>query len=329
MDESVLLRTLERERARRQQAEQLLEDKSRELYLSYEVVKQSNEELELALTEVKNKQHQLVQSEKMASLGVMSAGVAHEINNPLAFVFSNMNSFEYAVSEFVRYREHVNELLTANSDTERQICLKKLEHFCDEADLEYLFKDCIELIKETTDGIARVKDIVAGLRSFARSDSGTLECVDLHECINNTLRLANNEIKYSADVETRFGEIPSIQGFPQKLGQVFLNLLVNAAHAMGEDKGKIVITTSADQHHVTVSVADNGCGMDKSTLDDIFLPFFTTKDVGKGTGLGLSISHGIIEEHQGSVEVSSVLGDGTTFTLTFPNPNASSLQQAA
>ncbi|MBX2880204.1 MAG: hypothetical protein KTR32_09750 [Granulosicoccus sp.] len=329
MDESVLTRALQREKARREKAEKLLEDKSRELFLSYETLQQSNDELENALAEVKSQQHQLVQSEKMASLGIMSAGVAHEINNPLAFVFSNVNSLEHAVSQFSSYHDLVNSLLAAASESDREACIQKLESFSNEADLEYLFEDCVDLIKETTEGIGRVKAIVSGLQSFARTDSGTMETLDLHECINNTLKLAHNQIKYSADVETHFGDIPKIQGFPGKLGQVFLNLLVNAGHAMGNDKGKIVISTSADESRVTVSVADTGSGMDKSTVDNIFLPFFTTKEVGKGTGLGLSISHGIIEEHQGTVEVSSVLGEGTTFTLSFPVSAVSAQEQAA
>lgn len=318
MDTDVLQRALDREKLRRKKVEKLLEDKSRELFLSYESLQKSHEDLGQALVEVKSQQHQLVQSEKMASLGVMSAGVAHEINNPLAFVFSNVNSLDHAVTQFSQYHELVQEVVNADSETSRAATEDKLNAFTKEADLAYLFEDCLELIKETTEGIDRVKTIVSGLQAFARTDSGVFESMDIHECINTTLKLAHNQIKYIAEVKTDFGELPTISGFPGKLGQVMLNLIVNAAHAIGEDKGEIVVSTRHVDPNIIISVADNGCGMEQSTIDSIFMPFFTTKDVGKGTGLGLSISHGIIEEHQGSIEVTSELGSGTTFTLTLP-----------
>jgi len=322
MDEGVLKRALEREKSRRSKAEAQLEDKSRELYTSYEALQELNKNLETALTEVNSKQHQLIQSEKMASLGIMSTGIAHEINNPLAYVYSNINSLNDAVEQFSVYHKHVNNLLSAEKITDRDAYRKKLSVFSQEEDLEYLFNDCVELIKETKDGIERVKTIVSNLQTFARKETGNMELLDLHDCLTKTIKLADNQIKLSADLETDFSDIPSISGFPGKLSQVFLNLIVNAVHAMGENRGKIKIATAVSENIVMVKVTDTGCGMDAETMDNIFLPFFTTKDVGKGTGLGLSISHGIIEEHQGTIAVESVLGEGTTFTLEFPVPPA-------
>ncbi len=318
METDVLQRALDREKARRLNAEKLLEDKSLELYLSYESLKESHEQLSTALEEVKRKQHQLVQSEKMASLGVMSAGVAHEINNPLAFVFSNVNSLEHAVTQFVKYNGHVKALLDAKTNTESKSNLETLSNFARDSDLDYLFEDCVELIAETKDGISRVKSIVSGLQSFARTDSDNMETVDVHECIKNTLKLAHSQIKYSATVIEDFGELPEIRGYPGKLGQVILNLIVNAIHAMGDAQGQITVTTRLQDSHVTIAVTDTGCGMTQETIDNIFMPFFTTKEVGKGTGLGLAISHGIIEEHRGSITVESKVDMGTTFTLTLP-----------
>lgn len=322
MDDSILRRALEREKARRSNAEALLEDKSRELYTSYESLQTVNKNLEVALAEVKRKQNQLIQSKKMASLGVMSAGIAHEINNPLAYVYSNINSLGDAVEQFSIYHEHVTRLLSAQNETDRDACQKELLALSDEEDLEFLFSDCIELMKETKQGIERVKNIVSSLQAFARTESSNTEILDLHDCLKTTIKLAYNEIDLYAAIETDFGDIPNIYGYPGKLGQVFLNLIVNAVHAMGTHRGKIKITTRATENFVVVKVSDTGCGMDSETMDNIFLPFFTTKEVGKGTGLGLAISHGIIEEHHATIAVESVLGEGTTFTMEFPVPLA-------
>jgi len=317
-DNEVLERALKREKARRTKAEQLLEDKSRELFLSYQTLQDSHGQLADALEEVKSQQRQLVQSEKLASLGTMSAGVAHEINNPLAFVFSNVNSLAHSVDEFKRYHDAVVKILKIESADEQLQGLKDLSAFIAQADLDFLFSDCGDLIDETRDGIERVKSIVAGLKAFARTDSGKRETIDVIECLQNTLRLAHNQIKYSMEVDEIYDELPLIKGYPGKLSQVFLNLIVNASQAM-ETSGKLTITANRQADSaILLSFQDTGCGMSQETMDSIFNPFFTTKSVGEGTGLGLSISHGIIEEHQGEINVSSEPGKGTRFTITLP-----------
>ncbi len=317
-DSALLQRALKRERARREKAEQLLEDKSRELFHSYQSLQESHDQLGDALEEVQRQQKQLVQSEKLASLGTMSAGVAHEINNPLAFVFSNVNSLAHAVDQFREYHQHVGAMVEAESPDQQQQAGKTLQAFMEEADIDFLFEDCGDLLKETVEGIQRVKSIVAGLKAFARSDTGEMEEVDILDCIRNTLKLAHNQIKFTMEVVEDFEELPVIRGFPGKLSQVFLNLIVNAGQAMKDNSGSITITTKNLPDTVLLEFRDTGSGMSADTIKDIFNPFFTTKPVGEGTGLGLSISHGIIEEHSGDISVTSEVGAGTCFSISLP-----------
>ncbi len=317
MDIEILQRSLAREKAQRNLAEQLLEDKSRELFQSYEKLRSSHDELEHAHAEVKEKQEQLVQSEKMASLGIMSAGVAHEINNPLAFVFSNVNSLSHAVDQFKIFHELIEKLLQSSQSTISDEERKKIDAFCKESDIEYLLEDCTELIQETVDGIQRVKGIVAGLKDFARADTAERESVDINLCIRNTLKIAIGQVKSNCKIEENLGDLPEISGFSGKIGQVILNLIVNASQAI-DDNGVISIATTLDESDVIITVADTGCGMSKETIDDIFTPFFTTKPIGEGTGLGLSVSHGIVEEHGGKIRVDSEQGKGTCFTIRLP-----------
>lgn len=322
MDIEVLQRALAREKAQRNKAEQLLEDKSRELYHSYEELQRSHEELEQAHTEVKQKQDQLVQSEKMASLGILSAGVAHEINNPLAFVFSNVNSLSHAVQQFKSYFVLVEANVLSSEEPITPEQRQEIREFAKKSDIEFLFEDCTELVEETVEGIQRVKGIVSGLQAFARADSGEMETVDINLCVRNTLKIASGKLKEDCVIEEKLGELPEIKGFPGKIGQVVLNLLVNAGQAISES-GKIVISTHHDGTMVNISVEDDGCGMASDVIDNVFTPFFTTKPVGTGTGLGLSVSHGIINEHGGKILVQSEVGAGTRFTVCLPVENSS------
>lgn len=313
----MLQKALAREKAKTLKAEQLLEKKSLELLNSYAALNESHQRLDAAMAEVKEKQHQLLQSEKMASLGVMSAGVAHEINNPVSFVFSNVASLSHAMEKFQIHYKLVKGYLSSETGKDQTQKKQALQEFSKSADLDYLFEDCTELLDETADGLQRVRSIVAGLQSFARADNSEMEPVDVNQILLNTLKLAQNQLDPDCTVVQDLGNLPQIQGFPGKLSQVFLNLIVNANQAI-EDNAAITISTSANEQSITICVADTGCGIAADKLDDVFSAFYTTKPVGQGTGLGLSISHGIVEEHGGTISVSSVVGQGTSFTIILP-----------
>ena len=308
MDVEVLQRSLDRERKRRDQAERLLEEKSRELFYSYR-------QLEETLTELEANKDQLVQSEKMASLGVMAAGVAHEINNPVGFVSSNLNSLGEYLDVLCQLAARVEHYLGDPGDSAR--CA--LAEFFKSEDVPYLVEDSADLIKESREGLSRVQDIVAGLRTFSRSSDGDREAVDLADCLANTLPIARSQFGSHCDFEVRVGELPQVTGNSGRLSQVFLNLLVNAAQAVaGQSEPRVVLEAEPLADAVELRISDNGCGIPEEHIDKLFQPFFTTKPVGEGTGLGLSISHGIVEEHGGQIFCESRVGVGTTFRVTLP-----------
>ncbi len=311
-DPKTLMRALERERKRRAVAESLLEEKSRELFHSFE-------ELEQAHKQLKANQKQLVQSEKMASLGIMSAGVAHEINNPIGFVLSNLKTLAEYAPVFSNLYEGLNGLLEKIEDDS---CLaeekQRLLAYLEQEDVEFLMEDTGDLLTESTEGVVRVRDIVAGMKSFSHSDTTDQEELDLNDTVSKTLALASGQLKTSCALETDLGDLPRLVGNSGRLGQVVMNLVVNASQAVSPDNGKVLIRTFADDNAVTLEVQDNGHGMNEETKNKLFTPFFTTKPVGEGTGLGLSITFGIIEEHGGRVDVESEEGVGTTFSVVLP-----------
>ena len=256
-------------------------------------------------------QSQLLQSEKLASIGQLAAGVAHEINNPIGFVNSNIGSLDSYVLDLLRLVD-----VLENGEIAAAAELKR------EMDFDYLKEDVISLIRESRDGLERVKRIVQDLKDFSRIDSSQdWQRADLHQCLDSTLNVVGNEIKYRARVMKAYGELPEVDCLPSQLNQVFMNLLVNAAQAMPDkapELGRITITTEAADGWVRVAVADTGRGIPAENLKRIFDPFFTTKPVGKGTGLGLSVSYNIIARHGGRIEVDSQEGVGTTFTVCLP-----------
>lgn len=272
--------------------------------------KEQGEQAEL-IKRLEEAHHQLLQSEKMASIGSLAAGVAHEINNPIGFVASNMGTLGAYVEDLFRMIDlYRNELLQHNPQPQADAVAKDL-------DLDFLREDVKQLIHENNDGVDRVKRIVQDLKDFSHVDHGEWVVTCLHKGLDSTLNIVSNEVKYKATVEKKYGDIPDIYCIGSQLNQVFMNLLVNAAHAI-EHFGKIVIETGVQGYEVFVRISDNGCGIPKDNLARIFDPFFTTKPVGKGTGLGLSLSYGIVKRHEGRITVDSEPGVGTTFTVWLP-----------
>ncbi|GAB4345217.1 MAG: hypothetical protein Kow006_02130 [Gammaproteobacteria bacterium] len=271
------------------------------------------EELNERLEEAQN---QLLQSEKLASIGQLAAGVAHEINNPIGYVNSNLSTLRGYMGDFLSLLDRYQELEEALEDKAQDL-LAPLRRFKEEIDLDYLREDSLQLMDECDEGITRVKKIVQDLKDFSRVDSGDWEWADLHVGLETTLNVVWNEIKYKAEVEKQYGELPNVRCMPSQINQVFMNLLVNAAQAM-EERGTITIRTRAEGGQALIEVEDTGKGMPPEVKRKIFDPFFTTKPVGKGTGLGLSLSYGIIQKHGGSIEVESEPGKGTRFRISLP-----------
>lgn len=253
----------------------------------------------------------LINSEKMASLGQMAAGVAHEINNPLSYIVSNIQNLAYNLEQF----SHLINTLKAEKAITQQTLVDTLQHY----QFDELQTDSSDIIAEMTEGADRVKEIVQGLRQFAHPDQTQIGDIDITELIDNTLRVAWNEIKYNANVEKNYNTEPVIiTGRSTQLSQVFLNLFFNAAQAICDKVGVISITTKADKKNAYITIADNGSGIDENKLNKIFDPFYTTKPIGQGTGLGLAISKAIIEQHSGQIRVESQLNQGTVFYITLP-----------
>jgi signal transduction histidine kinase len=258
-------------------------------------------------------QSQLLQSEKMASIGVLAAGVAHEINNPIGFVNSNLGSLQRYAQGMLRLLDSYAALEDSFSPQDRAE-IAKVKH---EVDADYLREDLEPLLRESLDGIDRVRRIVQDMKDFSHVDGGDLQYADLEAGLNSTLNVVWNEIKYKAEVTKEYAGIPQIECYPSQLNQVFMNLLVNAAHAI-EKHGRITLRTGHDEKHVWIEVEDTGTGIPEERLGRIFEPFFTTKPVGKGTGLGLSLSYGIVQKHGGRFEVQSQVGVGTRFRIVLP-----------
>ncbi|MBU0752671.1 MAG: response regulator [Gammaproteobacteria bacterium] len=269
--------------------------------------------------EVEDAHKQLLQSEKMASIGQLAAGVAHELNNPIGFVHSNLGALEKYVTDIFSIAAAYEEL-DADPATLGPV-LEKVRQLKQACDYDYLKEDVKQLMSESKDGLMRVRKIVQDLKDFSRVDSADWGWADLHRGIDSTLNIVANELKYHCTVVKEYGELPEVHCLLSQLNQVFMNLLVNAAHAIegkGEGKGTITIRSGCKDKEVWVSVSDTGKGIAPENLNRIFDPFFTTKPVGKGTGLGLSLAYGIVKKHQGRLDVASELGRGTTFTLTLP-----------
>lgn len=291
---------------------QLQEDNDRRERAEAELMRRYVEltELNIQLSETRE---QLVQSEKLASIGQLAAGVAHEINNPIGYVHSNLGTLEQYIADLFR-------LLAGYEQAAGPAGGGELTALRREIDVAFLREDMPALLAESKEGISRVKKIIQDLKDFSRVDSNQeWQWADLHRGLDSTINIAANELKYKADVVREYGALPDIQCLPSQLNQVFMNLLVNAAQAMGQARGRIVVRSGRlGDERVWIEIEDNGSGMPEAVRQRVFDPFFTTKPVGKGTGLGLSLSYGIIRKHNGSIEVRSEPGQGSVFRIELP-----------
>jgi signal transduction histidine kinase len=266
-------------------------------------------------SQLKEAQDHLLQSEKLASIGQLAAGVAHEINNPIGYINSNISSLKKYIDNLLGLVEKYEKTEATNADTEQ---LKDIKAFKQKIDLEYLKTDVLDLLDESHEGATRVKKIIQDLKDFSHQDGDDAWVwADLHSGLESTLNIVSNELRDKATIVKEFGELPKIKCLPHQLNQVFMNLLINAAHAI-EHEGTITLRTGTDNEQVWVEISDTGKGIAPEHVSKIFDPFFTTKPVGSGTGLGLSVSYTIIKKHQGDIQLTSQLGQGTTFRIVLP-----------
>jgi signal transduction histidine kinase len=246
----------------------------------------------------------------------LAAGVAHEINNPIGFISSNLGALG-------GYFSKLEEMLQAYGSAEQAIASPELamnlKSLREQVELDFLVEDIPILIKESKDGIARVGQIVKDLKDFSRVDSSQeWQMANLQQGMDSTLNIVANEIKYKADVVKQYSPLPEVECLPSQINQVIMNLIVNAAQAIGPERGTITLRNGVEGDNVWIEVADNGSGIPPETLQKIFDPFFTTKPIGQGTGLGLSLSYGIVKKHNGEITVRSEVGVGTTFRVELP-----------
>jgi signal transduction histidine kinase len=345
-----------------------------------EVLEEKNKELKKAYNDIKAAQSQIIQQEKLASIGQLAAGVAHEINNPVGFIMSNLTSllrYSDKLSQFIQIQTEAIEGLDViarsgdsspviargserseetpkqsqdrlgtgstipksqitspepalsdktrffadaqndKSEGARNDILNRVDELKKSLKIDYITADINNLIRESLDGAERVKKIVQDLKSFSRVDEAEWKMADINAGIESTINIVWNELKYKATVKKEYGDIPSTKCNPGQINQVFMNILVNAAHAI-EKQGEITVKTWHDNGYIYISISDTGTGIPKENISRIFEPFFTTKEVGKGTGLGLSIAYDIVRKHNGDITVDSEVGKGSTFTVKIP-----------
>ncbi len=296
-----------------------LEEISGELIQRNAALREERDEQRALARRLEEAHNQLLQSEKMSSIGQLAAGVAHEINNPVGYIGSNLNALEGYLDDLLglvdRYEQAEADLPPA---TRAELAAQR-----ERIELPYVKTELRALIGESQEGVARVRKIVKDLKDFSHADSGEFAWANLHEGLESTLNIVTNEIKYRADVKREYGDIPRVECLPSQMNQVFMNLLVNAAHSIPDGRrGTITVRTRCDEaggaDGVVIEIADDGCGIPPDHLKRIFDPFFTTKPVGKGTGLGLSLSYGIVQKHHGRIEVDSEVGRGSVFRVFLP-----------
>jgi two-component system NtrC family sensor kinase len=305
----------------RKQAEEALKKNREELIKKNQELEESKKNIQITLErlgaayeELKTTQSKILQQEKMASVGQLAAGVAHEINNPMAFIASNLGTLDKYIRRFMEFIQLQSEVIESFKVDDTIKGLKKKRK---ELKLDYITEDVSHLIRESLDGSERVQKIVQGLDRFSRVDDEEYKDININDCIESSINIVWNELKHKATLHKDYGNLPQTKCYPLKLNQVFMNLLINAVQAI-EKKGKIEIKTWEKDGSIWVTVSDTGCGIPQKNQNKIFEPFFTTKEVGKGTGLGLSISYEIMQRHKGEISFESKKGKGTTFTIRIP-----------
>ena len=263
-------------------------------------------------------QQALLQSERMASLGQLVAGIAHELNNPIGFILSNLNSFQVYLAIFTKYIGLLEQLQQAEDEQQRVEVQQQIAQLQAKEDIQFLLQDSAELLSDSIIGAGRVRDLVLDLRRFSHPDQTNWQATELHALIHATLRLARNELKHHVKVELDFAE-PELwlNAQPSGISQVLMNMLINASQAIGDHDGTLCIRTLVQNGEIMLSIIDSGCGISADALPYIFDPFFTTKEVGAGTGLGLSICHSIVQQHGGTISVQSTPGR-TEFSIRLP-----------
>lgn len=329
-DEEVLLETFidisQRKEAEgimhsyQERLEKEIKERSNELLEKNKQLEDEIEDRKHTEIELKQAQTQLLQSEKMASVGQLAAGVAHEINNPIGFINSNLSTIQeynvdlaYLIKKYIEFEQSVEGKEKKNS----LLLLEEIKKMKKTIDLDFILDDIDKAIKESKEGTMRVKKIVQDLKTFSHIDKAEMKEVNINEGLESTLNIAWNEIKYKAVVDRKYGDVPLVRCYPQQINQVFMNILVNASHAI-EDHGKITVRTYHDEKNVYIAISDTGKGIVPEHKEKLFEPFFTTKDVGKGTGLGLSLAYNIIKKHNGIIDVESEVGKGSKFIITLP-----------
>lgn len=299
-----------------QSLEQKVEQRTAELVAKHKQLQRVNINL-------KETQQQLVQNEKLVSMGQLAAGLAHEVNNPIGFVCSNLETLKNYVGTYDQLLILINQAMSAEDETVKNKLQTDIQSIIIDQDMQFVSEDMDVLLSDMEEGLQRVTDIVQNMSVFARVDSDHKQLFDINDCIRSTYKMVEKQVSEKAEIRLELSDLPHIEINVGKINQVFTNLIINAAQAIESNKqGVILVSSRVVDKQILIYVSDTGCGIEPSALKKVFDPFYTTKKEGEGTGLGLAISYDIIKEHNGDLAVSSDLGNGSQFTITLPLTNA-------